>query len=193
MPFQPSPHRDDGYDTQDYYGVDARKGTLRDFIELIQRARARGIRVIIGLVINHTSDQHPWFQEARCHPTSKYYDYYCYWSKKKPTGAHQGSVNYFDPKGDPMHMILNFQVNQQLFYGFASGDCRPLAKALLATRQHPEIGQLDILLRTHAELDLGQLSDEARQRVFETLAPDKDMPLYERRIWRCLATMLGGD
>ena len=91
MPFQPSPHRDDGYDTQDYYGVDPRYGTLGDFVELTQRARARGIRVIIDLVINHTSDQHPWFQAARRHPTSKYHDYY-YWSKNKPTGAHQGMV-----------------------------------------------------------------------------------------------------
>src|ERR687883_219649 len=70
MPFQPSPQRDGGYDIQDYYGVDPRYGTLGDFVECTQRARARGIRVIIDLVINHTSDQHSWFQAARCDASS---------------------------------------------------------------------------------------------------------------------------
>jgi maltose alpha-D-glucosyltransferase/alpha-amylase len=53
--------------------------------------RARGIRVIIDLVVNHTSDQHPWFQKARREPQSKYRNYYC-WSKKRPAGADQGMV-----------------------------------------------------------------------------------------------------
>jgi maltose alpha-D-glucosyltransferase/alpha-amylase len=300
-PFQPSPHRDDGYDTRDYYGVDPRYGTLGDFVECMQRARARGIRVIIDLVINHTSDQHPWFQEARRDPRSNYRHYYC-WSKTKPKGADTGMVfpgvqqstwtydrvarayyhhrfyafqpdlntehpalqeeirkimgfwlqlgvsgfrvdavpfiietipgqgsplmrfdylrdlhdflqwrtgdgillaeanilpadnlNYFGPEGDRMHIILNFQVNQTMFYAFASGDCRPLAQALTATRKHPDISQWGIFLRSHDELDLGRLSDEQRQTVFETFAPEADMLLYQRGIRRRLATMLGGD
>src|SRR4051812_6747190 len=65
MPFYPSPNRDDGYDIADYYGVDPRLGTLGDFVELIRTAGDRGIRVIIDFVPNHTSDQHPWFQQAR--------------------------------------------------------------------------------------------------------------------------------
>jgi maltose alpha-D-glucosyltransferase/alpha-amylase len=89
MPFQPSPDRDNGYDIQDFYGVDPRFGTPGDFVEFTQQARARGIRVLIDLVINHTSDQHPWFQAARRDPGSKYRDYYC-WSKKKPAGANRG-------------------------------------------------------------------------------------------------------
>ena len=68
MPFYPSPDRDDGYDITDFYGVDPRLGTLGDFVELVRTARDRGIRVIADLVVNHTSDQHPWFQEARSSP-----------------------------------------------------------------------------------------------------------------------------
>jgi maltose alpha-D-glucosyltransferase/alpha-amylase len=301
MPFQPSPHRDDGYDTQDYYGVDSHYGTLGDFVECMQRARARGIRVIIDLVINHTSDRHPWFQLARRDPHSKYRNYYL-WSKRKPAGADHGMVfpgvqestwtydrearayyhhrfyafqpdlntenpavqeeirkvmgfwlqlgvsgfrvdavpfvietlpgqepplmrfdylrdlhdflqwrtgdgillaeanilpadnlKYFGPEGDRMHMILNFQVNQTMFYAFASGDTRPLAQALMATRRHPEIGQWGIFLRSHDELDLGRLSEEQRHTVFEAFAPDEDMRLYDRGIRRRLAPMLGGD
>lgn len=67
-PFYPSPDRDDGYDITDFYGVDPRFGSLGDFVEFMQQARKRGIRVITDLVINHTSDQHPWFQGARREP-----------------------------------------------------------------------------------------------------------------------------
>jgi maltose alpha-D-glucosyltransferase/alpha-amylase len=301
MPFQPSPHRDDGYDMQDYYGVDPRYGTLGDFVEFTQQAQARGIRVIIDLVINHTSDQHPWFRAARRDAQSKYHDYY-YWSKKKPARADKGmvfpgvqestwtydrearayyhhrfykfqpdlnienpavqeeirkimgfwlqlgvsgfrvdavpfiietspgkatpimrfdylrelhdflqwrtgdaillaeanilpaeSMQYFGPEGDRMHMILNFQVNQTMFYAFACGDCQPLGKALMATRKRPATGQWGIFLRSHDELDLGRLSDEQRQRIFDLFAPAEDMRLYERGIRRRLAPMLGGD
>ncbi|HTJ45520.1 MAG TPA: alpha-amylase family protein [Kofleriaceae bacterium] len=91
MPFQKSPRRDDGYDVSDYYQVDPCYGTLGDFVELTHEAEQRGIRVLIDLVINHTSDQHPWFQEARRDPDSKYRDYYV-WSKKKPPDANEGMV-----------------------------------------------------------------------------------------------------
>ena len=91
QPFYPSPNRDHGYDVTDYYGVDPRFGTLGDFVEFSQAARQRGIRVIIDLVVNHTSIDHPWFQEARRDPTSKYRDYYV-WAKEKPADADQGMV-----------------------------------------------------------------------------------------------------
>ena len=58
MPFQTSPHRDDGYDVSDYYNVDRRYGTLGDFVEFTHGAKQRGIRVIIDLVVNHTSKEH---------------------------------------------------------------------------------------------------------------------------------------
>lgn len=91
MPFQISPHRDDGYDVSDYYGVDPRYGTLGDFVEFAQSAKQRGIRVLIDLVVNHTSNEHHWFKQARHDPTSKYRDWYI-WSKKKPPRADQGMV-----------------------------------------------------------------------------------------------------
>jgi maltose alpha-D-glucosyltransferase/alpha-amylase len=65
LPFYPSPRRDDGYDIADYRGVHPEYGTLADVRRFIEEAHARGIRVITELVINHTSDQHPWFQRAR--------------------------------------------------------------------------------------------------------------------------------
>ena len=64
-PIHPTPQRDDGYDVSDYYGVDPRLGTLGDFVELATQARERGIRILLDLVVNHTSDQHPWFRSAR--------------------------------------------------------------------------------------------------------------------------------
>ena len=68
LPFFPSPLRDDGYDIADYVNVNPIYGTLDDFKELMQAAHQRGIRVIIELIVNHTSDQHPWFQRARKAP-----------------------------------------------------------------------------------------------------------------------------
>jgi maltose alpha-D-glucosyltransferase/alpha-amylase len=91
MPFQTSPHRDDGYDVSDYYSVDRRYGTLGDFVEFTHGAKQRGIRVLIDLVVNHTSNEHAWFKEARRNPNSKYRDWYI-WSKRKPPRAQEGMV-----------------------------------------------------------------------------------------------------
>jgi maltose alpha-D-glucosyltransferase / alpha-amylase len=80
LPFYPSPLRDDGYDISNYHGVHPGYGTRRDFRLFIREAHRRGIRVITELVINHTSDQHPWFQAARnAPPGSPKRDYYV-WS-----------------------------------------------------------------------------------------------------------------
>ncbi|SIN92643.1 maltokinase [Singulisphaera sp. GP187] len=68
LPFYPSPLRDDGYDIADYFSVHPEYGTVKDFRQLVREAHRRGIRVVTELVINHTSDQHPWFQEARNAP-----------------------------------------------------------------------------------------------------------------------------
>jgi maltose alpha-D-glucosyltransferase / alpha-amylase len=302
MPFQPSPCRDDGYDISDYYGVNSRHGTLGDFVEFTHGAKQRGIRVIIDLVVNHTSDQHSWFQEARCDPNSKYRDWYI-WSEKKPTHANKGMVfpgvqkstwsydkearawyfhrfydfqpdlntsnphvqaeilkimgfwiqlgvsgfrmdavpfvistkgprvkkpveqydmlrslreflqwregdsiilaeanvlpetdmEYFGKDGDRMQMMFNFQVNQNLFYALAASDCRPLVQALKATKPRPATAQWGLFLRNHDELDLGRLTEEQRQRVFECFGPEEGMQLYERGIRRRLAPMLNGD
>lgn len=79
LPFYPSSNRDNGYDVTDYYNVDSRLGNLGDFVEFMHMTRERGIRVIIDLVVNHTSNQHPWFQFARSDKNSKYHNYYV-WS-----------------------------------------------------------------------------------------------------------------
>jgi maltose alpha-D-glucosyltransferase / alpha-amylase len=90
-PFQPTPNKDNGYDVKDYYGVDPRHGNSGNFVEFMHHAKKRGIKVIIDLVVNHTSDQHPWFQEARKDPESPYRDWYI-WSEKKPKDADEGMV-----------------------------------------------------------------------------------------------------
>jgi maltose alpha-D-glucosyltransferase / alpha-amylase len=302
MPFQPSPRKDDGYDISDYYGVDPQYGTLGDFVEFTHGCQQRGIRVIIDLVVNHTSDQHPWFREARSSKDSPYRDWYV-WSDKKPANADKGMVfpgvqkstwtrdkqagawyfhrfydfqpdlntsnphvhaeilkimgfwiqlgvsgfrmdavpfvistkgakvrkpieqydmlrsfreflqwrqgkaivlaeanvlpktdmEYFGKAGDRMHMMFNFQVNQNLFYALASADSRPLAKALAATKPRPATAQWGLFLRNHDELDLGRLTKKQRELVFKEFGPDKDMQLYDRGIRRRLAPMLGGD
>lgn len=80
LPFYPSPQRDDGYDIADYYEVNPSYNTLREFKQLLRVAHSRGIRIITELVLNHTSDQHPWFQRARtAKPGSSHRDFYV-WS-----------------------------------------------------------------------------------------------------------------
>ena len=76
LPFYPTSGRDNGYDVTDYYGVDDRFGDPGDFAEFLNEAESHGIRVLVDLIANHTSDQHPWFQRAREDPDSKYRDYY---------------------------------------------------------------------------------------------------------------------
>jgi len=79
MPIYPSPLKDDGYDIADYYNIAETFGTIDDFKVLLDAAHERGIRLIMDLVMNHTSDAHPWFQSARADRNSLYRDYYV-WS-----------------------------------------------------------------------------------------------------------------
>ena len=80
LPFYPSPLKDDGYDTADYFEVHPDYGTLADFKAFLREAHRLGLRVITELVLNHTSDQHPWFQRARrAQPGSRWRDFYV-WS-----------------------------------------------------------------------------------------------------------------
>lgn len=83
MPFQPSPQQDDGYDITDFQAVDPRYGSLGDFVEFVRLARDRGMRVIIDFVMNHTSDRHPWFREARRSRDSRWRDFYV-WRDEPP-------------------------------------------------------------------------------------------------------------
>ena len=88
-PFYPSPGRDNGYDITDFYGVDPRLGNLGDFVEFSRAARDRGMRVIVDLVVNHTSIDHPWFQDAR--EGGPHRDWYV-WSKERPDDITQGII-----------------------------------------------------------------------------------------------------
>ncbi|HEX2273614.1 MAG TPA: alpha-amylase family protein [Acidimicrobiales bacterium] len=111
MPFYPTPDRDDGYDVVDFYGVDHRLGTLGELVEVVRTAHDRGIRVIIDLVVNHTSDRHPWFQAARSDPESPFRDWYV-WSDEpvddpaltETFPGEQGGVWTFDEKAGQYYL-----------------------------------------------------------------------------------------
>ncbi|GAB2467201.1 alpha-amylase family protein [Streptosporangium sandarakinum] len=90
-PIHPSPRRDGGYDVVDHYGVDPRFGSMGDFAELLNQADERGLRIMIDLVVNHTSDEHPWFQAARSSPDSPFRDWYV-WSEEEPADRWRGAV-----------------------------------------------------------------------------------------------------
>jgi maltose alpha-D-glucosyltransferase/alpha-amylase len=301
QPFYPSPNKDNGYDVADFYNIDPKHGTLGEFTDFMNHAEQLGMRVIVDLVVNHTSNRHPWFQEARKDPASPYRDWYV-WSKKRPPNWNQGmvfpgvqkatwtrdpvageyyfhrfydfqpdlntsnravrteiqrimgfwlqmgvsgfrmdavpflierkgagvvpqkdyellhemrdflqwrrrdavllaeanvppdeSMDYFGELGDRLQLMLNFPVNQRLFYALATGDVRPLVRALEATYKRPAAAQWVNFLRSHDELDLGRLTDVQRQRVFDAFGPSKEMQLYDRGIRRRLAPMLEND
>jgi trehalose synthase len=82
-PFYPSPRRDNGYDISDYYGVHPDHGHLGDFVEFVRTAKDRGMRIIVDLVVNHTSQEHPWFQASREDPEGAYGEFYL-WRDERP-------------------------------------------------------------------------------------------------------------
>jgi maltose alpha-D-glucosyltransferase/alpha-amylase len=98
---------------------------------------------------------------------------------------------YFGENGEGIHLMFNFFVNQHLFYALATGDVQPLTKALEATRDIFPGAQWAQFLRNHDELDLGRLTERQRQKVFERMAPERSMQLYDRGIRRRLGPMLG--
>jgi maltose alpha-D-glucosyltransferase/alpha-amylase len=301
QPFYPSPNRDNGYDVVDYYGVHDKHGSHGDFVAFMRQAEALGMRVIVDLVVNHTSVDSPWFQQARADPESFYRDWYV-WSETRPKDHRKGivfpgqqlttwtldrqakqyyfhrfyehqadlntwnpyvraeiqkimgfwlqlgvsgfrmdavpfliekkgagvehdqdfrllkemrdflqwrtadaillaeanvppdeSLKYFGDEGDHLQMMLNFPVNQRLFYALATQDLGPLTQALEDTRRRPRNAQWVQFLRSHDELDLGRLTIEQRQKVFEAFGPSKREQLYDRGIRRRLAPMLGNN
>jgi maltose alpha-D-glucosyltransferase/alpha-amylase len=301
QPFYPSPNRDNGYDVSQHYGVDPKAGTFGELVEFMNHAEQLGLRVIVDLVVNHTSDRHPWFQAARKDPKSPYRDWYV-WSKKRPVDYNKGmvfpgvqkatwtrdpvagefyfhrfydfqpdlntenpavrneilrimgfwlqlgvcgfrmdavpflisrkghhttprkdyeflhemrdflqwrrrdavllaeanvppseSMEYFGDLGDRLQLMLNFPVNQRLFYALATADLKPLITALEATKKRPEAAQWVHFLRSHDELDLGRLTDSQREKVFTAFGPSKDMQLYGRGIRRRFAPMVDND
>jgi len=301
MPFQPSPRHDDGYDITDFQSVDPRYGSLGDFVEFVRLARDRGMRVIIDFVMNHTSDRHPWFLDAKRSRNSRYRDFYVWrdeppaspaetvfpgeessvWEYEERTGQyylhsfyrHQPDLNVANPEvrdeiaktlgfwlelgisgfrvdavpfliepptgvdiGDPheflrdirrflqrrsseaillgevnlpysgqleffgqvdapaeLSMQFDFPAMQRMYLSMVREDATPLAE-MLASR--PEIrieAQWANFVRNHDELTLDQLSDDERTEVFEQLAPEDWMRVYDRGIARRLPPMVAGD
>lgn len=90
-PFQPTPNKDNGYDIADYYGVDPRHGSSGNFVEFMKHANKRGIKVLMDLVVNHTSNKHPWFIDACSSKNSKHRDWYV-WADEKPSDWDEGMV-----------------------------------------------------------------------------------------------------
>ncbi|HEV2149723.1 MAG TPA: alpha-amylase family protein [Longimicrobiaceae bacterium] len=89
LPFFRTPNRDNGYDVADFLAVDPRHGDLGDFVEFLREAKSRGMRVMIDLVVEHTSDQHPWFQAARRDRDSPYRDFYIWVDDPPEERKHQ--------------------------------------------------------------------------------------------------------
>ncbi|WP_436760927.1 alpha-amylase family protein [Streptosporangium sp. V21-05] len=114
MPFFPSPSRDDGYDISDFYSVDPRLGTLGDFVEFMRTARDRGMRVIADLVVNHTSDEHPWFKEARSSRDSPKRDWYVWQDEPGPVDP---KAIVFPDKEDSL-WELDKKTNQYYYHSF---------------------------------------------------------------------------
>ncbi|QHC65419.1 trehalose synthase [Rathayibacter sp. VKM Ac-2759] len=112
-PFYTSPGRDNGYDISDFFGVDARYGHHGDVVEVVRTAHDRGMRVIVDLVVNHTSDQHPWFQAARSSPDSPYRDYYV-WRDAPPADQ---PANVF-PDAEDGVWFLDEEAGQYYLHNF---------------------------------------------------------------------------
>ncbi|HYC84878.1 MAG TPA: alpha-amylase family protein [Chryseosolibacter sp.] len=300
LPFFPTPNRDHGYDVTDYFSVDPRFGNLGHFVEFVDAADERGIRVIIDLVINHTFIDHPWFQEARKDKNSKYRKYYI-WLDEKPANPnqdivfghhqdgnweydqvagqyyyhtfykHQADLNIANPQvqeeikyiiqfwlklgisgfrmdavthilnrkgnekfdgdphqflrdirsfvedqrpdaillaevdtessryrhyfgeGDQVQMLFNFYLNNYLFLALATGEAKPIIKAVKEIPLKSVKEQMATFVRTHDELDLERLSKKERELVYAAFAPDENMRIYGRGIRRRLAPMMNND
>lgn len=93
-----SPNDDNGYDVSDYCGIQPDFGTMEDFDRLLREVHARGMKLVLDLVVNHTSDEHPWFVQARSSRENPYYDYYIWWAAEH--GAPPERPSFFDERGD---------------------------------------------------------------------------------------------
>jgi maltose alpha-D-glucosyltransferase/alpha-amylase len=191
-PFQPTPNRDNGYDIADFYGVDPRHGSSGDFVEFMHQAKKRGIHVIMDLVVNHTSDQHRWFQLARRDPSSPYRAWYV-WAKKRPADWQSGMVF---PGVQPSTWTYDRKAGAYYFHRFY--------------HFQPDLNMDNPAVRTEIrrimgywlELGVAGFRVDAVPFILETPAPGKKHPalqfeyLTEMRQflqWRCDAGILLGE
>lgn len=308
LPMFPSPLKDDGYDIADYYNIHPDYGTVSHFRHLLNEAHLRGIRVITDLVLNHTSDQHPWFVASRQSKDNPYRDYYVWsetdqkylgtriifldtepsnWTFDETTGeyywhrfyASQPDLNYDNPvvadrmisileywmdmgidgfradavpylferegtscenlpethaylkrvravldaeypgaillgeanqwpwdlrpyfggdpndpsvPGDEFHMAFHFPVMPRIFKALKLGDVSDIIQIMANTSPIPPNCQWGVFLRNHDELTLEMVTEEDRQFMWETYAPDPRMRL-NLGIRRRLAPLLDND
>lgn len=115
-PIYKSPFKDGGYDVQDYYAVDEKFGTFEDFRALIKKAHALGIKVLLDLVIGHTSDKHPWFKASKREKKNKYSDYYI-WTSNIFTGGENTVKGLAKRNGNYVVNYYSFQ--PALNYGYS--------------------------------------------------------------------------
>lgn len=300
LPFYASPRRDNGYDVSDHYRIDPKLGTLDEFIWFVRLAGERGMSVIIDIVMDHTSDTHPWFQASRRDRLSRYRDYYTWTEQPPPTepgktgmfpgeetavwmydevaGAYYyhpfyrfqpqlrmsnpgvqdelmhlldfwmsfgvagfrfdalpimlgldgpgvgrprdphailqrarqlvsarrgdaallgevdsaaGHLSQYFGDGDQLNTMLNFQLNNYLFFALAAEQASPVIRGLRQLPNAPSRCQWVNFLRNHDELNIQWLPAEDRTVVWDTFAPDADMRVYGRGIRRRLAPMMG--
>jgi maltose alpha-D-glucosyltransferase/alpha-amylase len=301
LPFFPSGGRDNGYDITNYLDVASEYGTLEELRELVEEAHRRNLLVVIDLVAHHTSNRHPWFQDARSGPASAYRNYYVWaenppaekqpenifptvedgvWHFDEATQQHyfhlfyneEPDVNFANPvvqremlrvaefwmafgidglrldalnhlfevKGKPgtgatnkceflsqlravmgahnphafliaeadtdlrevesyccdgegIQLFFNFTLDNYIFLALTRESAEPILEGLNLVPAHPRQWAWLNFLRNHDELDLEQLSRQARQDVWDRFAPDPEMRIYNRGIRRRLAPMLDGD
>ncbi|WP_405086577.1 alpha-amylase family protein [Microbispora sp. NBC_01389] len=180
MPFFPTPDKDDGYDITDFYNVDPRLGTLGDFVEFMRVARDRGIRVIADLVVNHTSDQHPWFKEARSSRNSRYRDWYI-WSDKPEPDDPEGVV--FPDKEDSLweYDEKTEQYYYHRFYRFQPD---------LNTANHEVRDEISRILGFWMELGLSGFRVDAVPFLIEQVTNDGDDLPDPHEFFACLRAFL---
>lgn len=100
-PVYASPDKDNGYDISDYKAIQPQMGTLKDLERLIQKVHDKGMKIIMDMVINHTSDKHAWFRQARTSRDNPYYSFYHWWPEEK--GQPPYRCGFFDPAGEAWH------------------------------------------------------------------------------------------
>lgn len=301
LPFYPTGGRDNGYDVIDYYNVEPAFGTLGEFKTFVHEAHKKGLKVIIDLVVHHTSNFHPWFIESSQDQDSKYRNYYIWArdipSNPQPKSAFPGieagvwrfngearqfyyhSFYHFEPdlniankdvqeeilnimdfwmnlgidgfridaatlmfdrkgvvgtevlepgqimeqwnkhikdrnpegillgeadvtidkipkffgNGNRMDLLFNFLLNRYIFLSFAGQKAEPINNFLQQLPHPPEKAQWVDFLRNLDELNIAQLPENDREKVYKEFAPSEGMRVYNRGIRRRLAPMFNGD
>src|SRR3989440_523471 len=202
LPMYESPLRDGGYDISNFFAIHPDYGTVEDFREFVEQAHQRGMRVIADLVMNHTSADHPWFQESRTDRDGPRGDWYVWsdtddrwpeariifldtepsnwtWDRVLLAEANpwpEDVVQYFGA-GDECRMAFHFPVMPRMFMSVRREDATPMYEILERTPAIPDTTQWGLFLRNHDELTLEMVTDEERDYMYAEYAKDPRMKL----------------